>query len=310
MNIIRHETAIVESANIGDGTRISPYAHICPKAVLGTECVIGNHAVIEDGAVIGNRVTIRSGSHICRGVTLEDDVVVGSNVVFNNDSHRRSGRAPGEPLATLVRRRVSIGANASILPGLTISHGAMVGAGTVVTHDVPSNAIVTGNPARIVGYVDVLQVSQEPVSLAGAEKELPKLRTKGAQLLRLPLIEDLRGALTFGEIQKHIPFAPKRFFVVYDVPNLEVRGEHAHKELHQFLFCLKGSCSIMLDDGEYRDEVVLNTPTVGLHIPPKLWGVQYKFSPDAIMLVLASDIYKADDYIRDYQQFKEYVGKQ
>lgn len=310
MNIIRHETAIVESVSIGDGTRISPYAHICPKAVLGTECVIGNHAVIEDGAVIGNRVTIRSGVCICRGVTIEDDVVVGSNVAFNSDPSFGSGRAPGPPLTTLVRRGVSIGANASIGRGLTISHGAMVGAGTVVTHDVPSNAIVTGNPARIVGYVDVLKVSQDPVSLAGADKELPKLRVKGAKLHRLPLILDLRGALTFGEIQKHLPFTPKRFFVVYGVPNPEVRGEHAHKELHQFLICLKGSCSIMLDDGEYRDEVVLDTPTVGLHMPPKLWGVQYKFSPDAVKLVLASDIYKAGDYIRDYQQFKEYVGKQ
>src|SRR5713226_4498918 len=102
MNIIKHETAIVESASIGDGTRISPYAHIYQKAVLGRECVIGNHTVIEDGAVIGNRVTVRSGAYICRGVTLEDDVVVGSNVAFNSDLSFRSGRAPGEQLATLV----------------------------------------------------------------------------------------------------------------------------------------------------------------------------------------------------------------
>ncbi len=307
MNIMKHDTAIVESANIGDGTRISPFAHICPAAVLGKECVVGNYAVIEDGAVIGNRVTIRSGVCISRGVTIEDDVVVGSNVAFNSDPSIGSGRAPGQQLATLVRRGVSIGANASIGRGLTIGHGAMVGAGTVVTRDVPSNAIVTGDPARIAGYVDVLKVSQEAVSLA--EAELPKLRAKGARLHRLPLIVDLRGALTFGEIQKQLPFTPKRFFVVYDVPNVEVRGEHAHKELHEFLVCLKGSCSIMLDDGEYRDEVVLDTPTVGLHVPPKLWRVHYKYSAGALTLVLASDIYKAEDYIRDYQQFREHVGR-
>jgi len=309
MNIMKHDAAIVESASIGDGTRISAFAHICPEAVLGKECVVGNHAVIEDGAVIGNRVTIRSGVCISRGVTIEDDVVVGSNVAFNSDPSIGSGRAPGQQPATLVRRGVSIGANASIGRGLTIGHGAMVGAGAVVTRDVPSNAIVTGDPARIAGYVDVLKVSQEPVSLAEAEKELPKLRAKGARLHRLPLIVDLRGALTFGEIHKHLPFTPRRFFVVYDVPSMEVRGEHAHKELHQFLVCVKGSCSIMLDDGEYRDEVMLDTPTVGLHIPPNLWGVQYKFSADAIMLVLASDIYKPDDYMRDFQQFLEHIRK-
>ena len=129
-----------------------------------------------------------------------------------------------------------------------------------------------------------------------------------AALHRLPLISDMRGALTFGEIGQHLPFAIKRYFVVFDVPSREVRGEHAHRDLHEFLICLRGSCSVALDDGHARDEVVLDTPTIGLHVPPLVWRVHYKYTQDAVMLVLASDIYRADDYIRDYDRFIALVG--
>ena len=83
----------------------------------------------------------------------------------------------------------------------------------------------------------------------------------------------------------------------------EVRGEHAHKRLHELLICLKGSCAVMVDDGTYRDEVVLDSPTTALHVPPGLWRVHYKYSPDAILLSLCSDPYDANDYIRDYNDF-------
>ncbi len=308
-DVFVHPQALVETRRIGPGSRIWAFAHILPGAAIGRDANIGDHVFIENDVVLGDRVTVKGGVQLWDGVRIEDDVFIGPNATLTNDHFSRGKLRPVQVLETRIREGATIGANASILPGLTIGRGAMVGAGTVVTHDVPSNAIVTGNPARIVGYVDVLKVPQHPVGLAGAEKELPGLRAKGARLHRLPLIVDLRGALTIGEIQKELPFTPKRFFVIYNVPNTEVRGEHAHKELHEFLVCLKGSCSIMLDDGEYRDEVVLDTPTVGLHVPPKLWRVHYKYSADALMLVLASDIYKAEDYIRDYQQFKEYVGK-
>lgn len=305
----KHPQAIVETKSIGKNTRIWAFAHILPGAIVGRECNICDHVFIENKVTIGDRVTIKCGVQLWDGICLEDDVFIGPNATFTNDSFPRSRQYPAEFPKTYVRKGASIGANATILPGLNIGQNAMIGAGSVVTHDVPSNGIVTGNPARIVGYVDVLNISQRSVSAAATEKGLPKLRTKGTTLHRLPLIRDLRGALTFGEIETHLPFKPKRFFVIYDVPNTEVRGEHAHKELHEFLFCLKGSCSIMLDDGEYRDEVVLDTPTVGLHIPPNIWAVEYKFTADAILLVLASDIYRAEDYIRNYQQFTEHIGK-
>jgi dTDP-4-dehydrorhamnose 3,5-epimerase-like enzyme len=106
-----------------------------------------------------------------------------------------------------------------------------------------------------------------------------------------------------GEFDKHLPFVPKRYFVVFDVPSKDVRGEHAHKTLHEFLVCVHGSLSIVLDDGNKRREVQLNSPTVGLHIPPLVWGIQYRFSSDAVLLVLASEPYDPDDYIRDYDEF-------
>lgn len=308
-DVFVHPQALVETRRIGPGSRIWAFAHILPGAAIGRDANISDHVFIENDVVLGDRVTVKGGVQLWDGVRIEDDVFIGPNATLTNDHFPRGKLRPAQVLETRIREGATIGANASILPGLTIGRGAMVGAGTVVTLDVPSNAIVTGNPARIVGYVDVLKVPQQPVGLAGAERELPRLRAKGARLCRLPLIVDLRGALTFGEIHKELPFTPKRFFVIYDVPNMEVRGEHAHKDLHEFLVCLKGSCSIMLDDGEYRDEVVLDTPTVGLHVPPKLWRVHYKYSAGALTLVLASDIYKAEDYIRDYQQFKEHVGK-
>ena len=88
-----------------------------------------------------------------------------------------------------------------------------------------------------------------------------------------------------------------------------MRGEHAHKACHQFLVCVKGGCTIVLDDGEHRDELRLDSPKVGLHIPPMVWGIQYRFSADAVLLVLASDTYDADDYIRSYDDFLAAVGK-
>lgn len=119
----------------------------------------------------------------------------------------------------------------------------------------------------------------------------------------------MRGTLSFGEIEQHLPFTPVRYFVIADVPSHEVRGEHAHKELHEFLVCIKGSCSVVVDDGYSSVEIQLNRSNLGLHLPPRVWAIQYKYSSDAILLVLASDIYKADDYIRDYNAFLRWIKK-
>jgi dTDP-4-dehydrorhamnose 3,5-epimerase-like enzyme len=210
----------------------------------------------------------------------------------------------------MLRKGASIGANATILPGLVIGQYAMVGAGTVVTKDVPPYAIVVGNPARIIGYTQTDKNDTAnlivPSAAPGAGNNL---NVRGTQLYEMPQIMDLRGSLTFAEYDKSLPFIPRRFFLVFDVPSREVRGEHAHRECHQFLVCIKGSCSVVVDDGEKRTEVILNRPNLGLHIHPMVWATEYKYSPDAVLMVLASEIYKAEDYIRDYDLFLKEVKK-
>jgi UDP-2-acetamido-3-amino-2,3-dideoxy-glucuronate N-acetyltransferase len=302
----QHPQAIVESRDIGPGTRIWAFAHVLPGAVVGADCNICDGVFIENDVVIGDRVTVKCGVQLWDGVVLENDVFVGPNATFTNDPFPRSKQG-FERRNTLVRRAASIGANATILPGLTIGANAVVGAGAVVTRDVPPNAVVVGNPARITGYVDAKHATVEQVAPVGPDGEPRSLRVAGAKLYRMPLVKDLRGALTFGESGRPVPFPIKRYFVVFDVPSREVRGEHAHHTLHEFLVCLQGSCAVALDDGEARDEVTLDTPTVGLHVPPRVWRVHYKYSADAILLVLASDEYKADDYIRDYDDFTALV---
>jgi UDP-2-acetamido-3-amino-2,3-dideoxy-glucuronate N-acetyltransferase len=298
----QHPQSLVESGNVGAGTRIWAFAHVLPGARIGVDCNICDHVFIENDVSVGDRVTVKCGVQLWDGVTLENDVFIGPNVTFTNDPFPRSKVFPDAFARTLVRQGASIGANATILPGLTIGVNAMIGAGSVVTRDVPPNAIVVGNPARITGYGNTTTAPAVAPLLAAAAASRT-LAVQGAALHRLPKVADLRGALTFGEIDAHLPFVPKRFFVVFDVPSREVRGEHAHRKLHEFLICLRGTCSVALDDGEQRDEVVLDSPTVGLHVPPRLWRVHYKYSPDAILLALCSDVYDAGDYVRNYDDF-------
>jgi UDP-2-acetamido-3-amino-2,3-dideoxy-glucuronate N-acetyltransferase len=135
------------------------------------------------------------------------------------------------------------------------------------------------------------------------------LRTAGAQLLRLPTVLDARGSLVWGETGAHLPFSPRRFWCIYDVPPGQTRGNHGHRVLHEVLICLRGGCTVILDDGADRDEVVLDAADVGLHIPPLIWNTQHLFSPDAVLLVLASEVYRAEDYIRDYDEFLTLVAQ-
>lgn len=301
-----HPNAIVESTKVGRGTRVWAFAHVLPGAVIGEDCNLCDHTFVENDVVMGNRVTLKCGVQLWDGITLEDDVFVGPNATFTNDTFPRSKQYPEAFARTLIRQGASIGANATILPGLTIGQYAMVGAGTVVTKDVPPYAIVVGNPARIVGYCETTKGRSNKKKAAAPEKQSvsnTSLNIKGVKLYEMPSVIDLRGSLTFGEYDKHLPFVPMRYFLVYDVPSREIRGEHAHYQCQQFLLCIKGNCSVVVDDGENRVEVLLDRPNLGLYIPPLVWATEYKYSPDAVLLVLASDVYKAEDYIRDYDLF-------
>ena len=123
-------------------------------------------------------------------------------------------------------------------------------------------------------------------------------------LHRLPRIEDMRGTLSVGEFERSVPFAVKRYFLVYEVPSAEVRGEHAHHRCHQFLIAVRGAVSVVADDGLQREEFRLDDPTLGLHLPPGIWARAVPVQPDAMLLVFASEYYDASDYIRDYEQFR------
>ena len=113
----------------------------------------------------------------------------------------------------------------------------------------------------------------------------------------------MRGDLAVGELEKEVPFGVKRFFIVYDVPSEHIRGEHAHRLAQQFLIAVNGSLKVMLDDGEHREEFLLSSPATGLYVPQMVWASQFQYSEDATLLVFASELYDASDYIRDYDEF-------
>lgn len=133
--------------------------------------------------------------------------------------------------------------------------------------------------------------------------ELPR----GCRFVVLPNIIDERGSLAFGESESHIPFSIKRIFWTYGIKDSSVRGDHAHRSCHMVLFPLGGSYRIELDDGRFKQEILMNDPHVGIHIPPGVWCRLYDFSECAACVSLASDHYKAEDYIHDYDEFLKIV---
>lgn len=299
-----HALGCCESKHVGRDTKIWAFAHVLPEARIGEACNICDHVFIENDVVIGDRVTVKCGVQLWDGITIEDDVFIGPNATFTNDPFPRSKQDRVAMPRIMVARGASIGANATILPGLTIGQSAMVGAGSVVTRSVPANAIVTGNPARIVGYVGAV----ESAVLDGTQAAVQVSAVSGVTLHHLPLVHDLRGDLVVGEFEQHIPFAVKRFFMVFNVPSAETRGEHAHKRCQQFLVCVKGSVAVVADDGAQRQEFLLNQPNTGVYLPAGVWGIQYKYSADAMLLVFASEHYDASDYIRDYSEYLAFIS--
>jgi acetyltransferase-like isoleucine patch superfamily enzyme len=296
---------------VGAGTRIWAFAHVLPGARIGRDCNICDGVFVEGDVVVGDRTTVKCGVQLWSGVRLGDDVFIGPNATFTNDAFPRSRQQPERYAETVVENHASIGANATILPGLRIGSGAMIGAGAVVTRSVPPNAIVIGNPARITGYVtDDADASRSPRAVS-ATSPLPAGGATGVRdvrLVRMPHFHDMRGSLSVGDFGKDLPFAPKRYFVVFGVPTQETRGEHAHRRCHQFLVCLHGSVRVLADDGHHREEFLLDSPSLGIHLPPMTWGTQYRYSADAVLLVFASEPYDADEYIRNYDEFIAAVG--
>ena len=176
---------------------------------------------------------------------IESGVTFGCRVVFAGDG-------------IVVRTNARIDAAAVIGENVTIGQGAWVRAGAVVLRSVPPNAIVEGNPAQVVGYVNRATNDRRPdprlidVQSLGelARPARVPLEVGGGALYLMRRVIDTRGSLTVGEVPTEVPFTPARYFAVYGVPSVELRGEHAHKRCQQFLICLHGSCRVLLDDGD------------------------------------------------------------
>ncbi|WP_320152344.1 acyltransferase [uncultured Tolumonas sp.] len=149
-----HQLSDVQSKSIGENTRVWQFSVILPNARIGCDCNICAHTLIENDVVIGNRVTIKSGVFVWDGITIEDDAFIGPNATFTNDKFPRSKQPFDRSKRTLVNAGASIGAGAVILPGVILGKKCMIGAGAVVTHDIPELAIVIGNPARVIGFIN------------------------------------------------------------------------------------------------------------------------------------------------------------
>lgn len=148
-----HNLADVATSDIGENTKVWQFVVILKGAIIGENCNICAHTFIEDDVIIGNNVTFKSGVYVWSGTRIEDNVFLGPNATLTNDNMPRSKQYPEEYLGITLKKGASIGANATILPGVTVGENAMVGAGAVVTKDIPANAVVVGNPAKIIRYL-------------------------------------------------------------------------------------------------------------------------------------------------------------
>jgi len=148
-----HKLSDVQSSNIPESTRVWQYVVILPNAVIGENCNICSHSFIENDVKIGNNVTVKCGVYLWDGITIEDNVQIGPNVSFTNDKYPRAKQA-FEVQRTIIKKNASIGAASVILGGITIGENTMIGAGSVVTKDVPANELWIGNPAKFVRVIN------------------------------------------------------------------------------------------------------------------------------------------------------------
>jgi UDP-2-acetamido-3-amino-2,3-dideoxy-glucuronate N-acetyltransferase len=218
------------------------------------------------------------------------------SVVFQRSFSKIPG-APASFMQTIVEDHASIGANATILPGVRIGYGAMIGAGAVVLNDVPARSIIVGNPGRIVGYAGAKELDAPAWDRMSTNSDGPRLIQFQSHL-------DARGRLTAVEGQI-VPFVAKRFYCIDQVMAGTARGAHSHRRCHQLLVAVAGQMKTVVDDGESAYVFPLSGPEVGLYLPPIIWSMQFGYSTGAVLLVIASEPYDPNDYITDYVEFRK-----
>tara|TARA_B100000780_G_C21126987_1_gene457803 strand:- start:9923 stop:10831 length:909 start_codon:yes stop_codon:yes gene_type:complete len=292
---IINDLAEVKSKKIGYGTKIWQYTVILERASIGHNCNICSHCFIENDVKIGNNVTIKNHNQIWDGVVIKDDVFIGPSVKFTNDALPTSKDWQKEIPKTIIHRGVSIGAGAVILPGIEIDEGATIGAGAVVTRSVKAHTTIVGSPQKTIGYK--------------SRDNFNKNSKLNSKIFKFNKSSDKRGNLVAAESTKDVPFEIKRLFYINEVPYGYDRGSHAHIICKQFIICLKGSLDIACDDGKNSKIYSLSNNSEGLYIPELTWNVLYNFSSDCLVLVLASESYKKNDYIHSYSRFLNYTSK-
>jgi len=181
----------------------------------------------------------------------------------------------------------------------------MIGAGAVVTKNVVASSVVAGNPAKHIRYIQqqISTVSPSPTSSSTTSIATTEITVSGVQLLKFPDFKNATGTLCFGQYQTHIPWIIKRFFMIYDTPANASRGHHGHKYAAQLMICVAGQVSVLLDDGENRQEVLLSSPDVGLLLSPMIWSSQVYRMTGSVLLVLTPEEHAPEHYIHDYTAF-------
>jgi dTDP-4-dehydrorhamnose 3,5-epimerase-like enzyme len=195
---------------------------------------------------------------------------------------------------------VTKAADGTGLPGV-VGIGVRVEPGAVLGESVPTGAIEAGNPA-VINYPDAERRirARRPERTAGVRPSA----VRGVSAHNLRAYSDPTGWLSVAEFEQEIPFRPRRYFVIFDVPSEEARGAHAHKTCEQLLIAVHGKVSVVVDDGTASEEYLLDRPTLGLYVPPMIWAIEYRYSSDAVLVVFASHHYDPADYIRDYGEFR------
>ncbi len=288
---------------------IDPSASLGPRVKIEAGVNIGPKCVLDGNTKVGARTTLLG------GVIFAHDTEIGSDCYVEANVSTTSITVGAIPLSTTIAvgPRSHIGAGSVLTTGVKIGTGAWVEAGSVVVRDVPAHSIVRGNPGKVVGFrdgstrnaSDMFGTTVDPRAFGIAD-----CAVAGVKIYRFPRITDSRGSLTFGEFGRNIPFIPKRYFMVFNVPPKELRGGHAHATCQELIFCIGGSVAVVVDDGRMREEFILDSPDIGLFLPGRVWGVQYKYSPSAVLAVLASEYYDPKDYIHSYEDFVTRMERQ